>query len=313
MCTHILLFLPTELFKRIVAHKETKLASLINQQGRRWTGFPGLQVQATKNHLMSTLVPIYYFASSKTFDFKNMKPCQSSWLNCTLLFRPPVEEMSDTPITHRSIESLQKSWIVWGGASQPLDKICTQADLSASVATINLPRRPGEDLLLIWTARVVPSLRKNEAKTCLGGKAALSWEVWACWRQDTCEEGGGGGWGGGQRRCWSCGGVRSEERGCVPDVSEGDAGGAEEVDVGVQGRTFSHIPCMLGSLWRANGPKEEIGQTSTLAGPKVSVRRSSRPAGRLAELTAEEFAGRERGGALCQLCPTALPVPLRTY
>lgn len=182
-----------ELFKRIVAHKETKAASLINQQGRRWTSFPGLQVQATKNHVMSTLVPIYYFASSKTFDFKNMKPCQSSWLNCTFLFRPPVEEMSDTPITHRSIESLQKSWIVGGGASQPLDKICTQADLSASVATINLPRRPGEDLLLIWTARVVPSLRKNEAKTCLGGKAALSWEVWACWRQDACEEGGGAG------------------------------------------------------------------------------------------------------------------------
>lgn len=49
---------------------------------------------------------------------------------------------------------------------------------------------------------------------------------------------------------------RSAERGCVPDVSRGDAEGAEEVDVGVQGRPLSHIPCVLASLWRANEPRE---------------------------------------------------------
>lgn len=65
----------------------------------------------------------------------------------------------------------------------------------------------GEDRLLIWTAPVVPCRRKNEAAE----------------PADERRRGGAG-------RRW-------EEPGC----SEGDAGGAEEVDVGVARKNiFSH-------------------------------------------------------------------------
>lgn len=143
----------------------------------------------TCNVRFGTKLPLY-FASTNAFDFKNKKTCSvphtlaGLYINIrssrrppvpSFSFLPPVEEMSDTPITHRSIHPLENQ-DSRRGCVTARDKICTQGDSSASVATINLPAVMGRIWFLSPLREWYHASEKMKQRH-VWGKAVSSWEV----------------------------------------------------------------------------------------------------------------------------------------
>lgn len=159
---------------------------------------------------------LFYFASTNAFDFKNeqtwvwkvLHTLAGLYINVcssrrppvpSFLFLPPVEVMSDTPITHSSIDSLENQ-DNRRGCVTARDKICTQGDESASVATINLPAVMGRIWFLSPLRERYHASEKMKQRH-VWGKEASSWEVWACWRGDTWRRWAGRGAAGDVEEC----------------------------------------------------------------------------------------------------------------